>query len=292
MLEIKSVFPESTRAKGLFAAFAGSLLVSFDPVFIRLSGTGGFDTVFLFGFFTAISMSVVIHATDRRGIRGTLKAGSWPLLLSALLMVGSATTFVLSVKHTAVANTMIILSGRPVLTAVFSWIILRETASRALWMAIAGVMAGILIVVSGSLESANLIGDGLALLTVTFLGMNGALLRRYRQMSRMAVVGLCGFFMAVMMVVPATPSAYTLPTWIIMGVMGLLSAPLGRVLNAASPRYIPAAESAMISLSSMMFAPVWIFFLFSETPPATTLVGGAMVLGTIFSYVFLTAKQA
>lgn len=291
MIEIKSVFPESTRSKGLWAALAGSFLVSLDPVFIRLSGTGGFDTVFLFGLFTAVSMSAVIRATDSRGVSGTLKAGGWPLLVSALLMVGSATTFVLSVKHTAVANTMIILSGRPVLTAVFSWIILREKTSPALWMAIAGVMAGILIVVSGSARSPNLAGDGLALLTVTFLAMNGVVLRRYKQMSRMAVVGLCGFFMALLMAAPATPSAYGLSTWVTMGIMGLVSAPLGRVLNAASSRYIPAAESAVISLSSMMFAPVWIFFLFREIPPAATLAGGTIVLGTIFSYIFFTGKQ-
>lgn len=289
--KLKAVIPENARNKGFCAALFGSLLISFDPVFIRLSGTGGFDTVFLFGLFTAISISTIIQATDERGVRGTLRAGGWPIVMSALLMVGSATTFVLSVKHTAVANTMIILSGRPVLTAFFSWLLLKENTSKALWLAIAGVMGGTAIVVSGSLKSPNLIGDSLALLTVLFLAVNGVLQRRYKKMSRMAIVGLCGCFMAVIMFLPANPSSYTLSTWMIMGAMGMVSAPLGRVLNATSSRYIPAAESAVISLSSLMFAPIWIFFLFNEQPPLTTLAGGSIVLGTIFSYIFITTKK-
>jgi drug/metabolite transporter (DMT)-like permease len=288
---LKAAIPASSRNKGLLAALLGSLMISFDPVFIRLSGTGGFDTAFLFGLFTAISMTAFIQATDKRGLTRTLKAGGWPLVLSALLMVGSATTFVLSVKHTAVANTMVIMSGRPVLTAVFAWLLLREKTSKKLMAAITGVVFGIAIVVTGSLESAHLIGDGFAILIVIFLAMNGVLMRRCKEMSRMAIVGLCGFFMAVIMVFPAHPSSYTLSTWVVMGVMGLVSAPLGRVLNAISPRYIPAAESAAISMSSMMLAPIWIFFVFSERPPTATFLGGAIVLSTIFAYIYMTRQR-
>jgi len=289
--KLKSIIPEKARTKGLWAALFGSLLISFDPIFIRLSGTGGFDTVFLFGLFTAISMSTIIQTTDGRGIKGTMRAGGWPIVMSALLMVGSATTFVLSVKHTAVANTMIILSGRPILTAFFSWLLLKEKTSKAFWLTIAGVIAGTTIVVYGSIESSKLTGDGFALLTVFFLALNGVLQRRYKKISRMAIVGLCGCFMAVIMFFPATPSSYTISTWLIMGTMGMVSAPFGRVLNATSNRYIPAAESAVISLSSMMLAPIWIFFTFNEQPPITTMVGGAIVLSTIYSYIFMTRKK-
>lgn len=291
ILQLKAMIPEDARSKGVLAALFGSLFISFDPVFIRFSGTGGFDTAFLFGLFTALSMSVIIQSTDRRGLSGTLYEGGWPLVFSSLLMVGSATTFVLSVKHTAVANTMIIMSARPVLTAVVSWVFLRERTSKGLWLAIIGVMGGIGIVVSGSLESTNLLGDSLAMVTVSFLALNGTLLRRYKQVSRTAIVGLCGFFMAVVMFIPATPSGYSLNTWLIMGAMGLASAPLGRVLNAVSSRYIPAAETAVISLSNTVFAPVWIFILFHEQPPVNTLVGGAVVLGTILTYIALLRKR-
>ncbi|MCJ2162938.1 MULTISPECIES: hypothetical protein [unclassified Pseudodesulfovibrio] len=48
---VKSMIPQSERGKGRIAALAGGLLLSFDSVFVRLSGTEGVNTVFLFGLF-------------------------------------------------------------------------------------------------------------------------------------------------------------------------------------------------------------------------------------------------
>jgi len=285
-----NLLPSDERDKGRLAALCGGLLLSFDPVFIRLSGAGGFDTVFLFGLFSAISMGLLIQATDRRGLAGTLRDGGWPLVLSGLLLLGSASTFVLSVKHTAVANTMIIMSGRPVLTALAAWLFLRERTPRGLWLAIAGVAVGIFIVVSASLRSGHFLGDGLALATVTCLGLNGALWRRYKSMSRPAVVGVGGLFIALAMFPFAEPSGFSAQTWLVMAAMGLGSAPLGRMLNALSSRYIPAAEMATIALSSVVLGPTWVFLLMGERPPAATLLGGSVVIGSILLYILATRR--
>ena len=289
---IIAMLPDDTRDKGRLAALGGGLLLSFDPVFIRLSGVGGFDSAFLFGLFMALSMALWIQTTDKRGLIGTLRAGGLPMLVSGLLVLGSASCFVLSIKHTTVANTMIILSGRPVLTAAASWLFLREKTPRSLWLAIAGVMAGIYVVVSGSLGSGNVAGDLLAMGGVLCLGLNGTLWRRYRAISRMAVVGLGGLFVALAMSVPASPSAIPGPAWLIMAAMGLGSAPMGRVLNAVSSRYIPAAEMATIALTSVVLAPAWVFLIFAERPPAATLAGGAVVLGSILAYILFTRRRA
>ena len=270
---------------------SGSLLISFDPVFIRLSGVSGFDTAFLFGLFSFISMSVVTQHNDSRGLVNVIRQDGWPLILSALLMVGSASSFVLSVKHTAVANTMIILSARPVLTALTSWLFLREQTDATLWSAIAGVLTGVAIVVSGSLQSPNLIGDGFALIAVMFLALNGTLMRKHQRFSRTGMVGLAGLLMTVMMIFPARPSDFSLNTWLVMAAMGLFSAPIGRVLNGISSRYIPATEAALFSLTSSIIAPVWIFLVFVEKPSLHSLIGGGVVLLTISFYIFITSRR-
>ncbi len=288
---VSAIGSVNSRDKGRLAALTGGVLLSFDSVFIRLSGTGGIDTAFLFGVFSAISMFLIIHVTDPRGIRGTLLEGGWPLVASGLLIVGSASTFVLSIKHTSVANTVFIMSARPVITALVSWILLREQTSRSLWWAIAGVMLGIFIVVNGSLEGGNPLGDGLAIVTVLCLGLNGTLWRRYRDMSRFAVVGLGGLFTAMVMFIPASPASLSPHTWLIMGCMGVLSAPLGRVLNALSSRYIPAAEMATITLISAVLAPAWAYLFFAERPPLNTMIGGAVIFLSIASYLVRTGRR-
>lgn len=291
LLSVKEVLPQNERGIGRIAALCGGFLLSFDPVFIRFSGTSGVDTAFLFGVFSAFSMAVLIQIRDKRGLFRTLLDGGWPLVLSALLILGSASTFVLSIKHTTVANTVLILSARPILTALASWIFLREKTSKSLGWAILGVLGGVYIVVYGNLGGGSLLGDGLAMMTVIFLGLNGTLWRRYKEISRLAVVGLGGFFVALVMFIPSNPSSFSVSTWLIMGAMGLLSAPLGRVLNATASRYIPSTEMATLTLISAVLAPVWAFLFFQEKPPPTTLAGGALILISIMSYILLTGSK-
>lgn len=290
--QIKTLIPENAQAKGRMAALTGGILLSFDPIFVRLSSVGGYETAFLFGLFSALSMFSLIQVTDERGLVKTMRESGWPAVLSGLIILGSASMFVLSIKHTTVANTMMILSGRPVLTAAAAWIFLKERTTGKLWLAIGGVICGMAVVVSGSLRSGNIHGDLLALLGVTCLALNGALWRHFKAMSRLLVVGLGGLFMAVVMAVPANLSAIPARTWLVMACMGLLSAPLGRVLNAVSSRYIPAAEMATYALISPVLAPLWVFALFREQPPAATALGGTIIMGAIAAYIAATGKRS
>lgn len=288
---VKAMFAARPAELGIMAAVTGSLFLSFDSVFIRLSGISGYDTAFLFGIFSAISMSLFIQTTDSRGLVGTLKESGWPAVVSGLLIVGSALSMILSIKHTAVANTMVILSGRPVMTALACWLILKEKPTKSLWLAITGVIIGILTVASGSLQSGTILGDLFAFSAVLFLALNGTLWRRYKNISRMVIVGLGGFFLALTMSIPAAPSTYSTDTWIIMAAMGLFSAPLGRVLNATATRYIPAAEAAMIGLSSVILASLWAYLFFNEIPSLNTIIGGIIVISTITTYIMIKRKQ-
>lgn len=284
--------PSDIRSKGIISAFLGTLLISFDPVFVRFSGTGGFNTAFLFGLFTAISMSVMIQSTDKRGLMGTLKASGWPVLFSGLLMLGSASSFILSIKNTAVSNTVVIMASAPVMTAVFSRLFLQEKTRRTTWIAISVVFAGILVVVNGSLQAGNLFGDLMALSAVTFVSANQTLLRKFKDVSRLASVGMGGFFLALVMLFLAEPSTFSTNTWLVMAMMGLLSAPFGRVLNQTATRYILVPEVAMIALINTVFAPLWAFSFFGEKPALNTVAGGGIILMTILIYISINIQRS
>lgn len=253
---------KNLRVSGILITLLGAVLMSFDPIFIRYSGVSGFDTAFLFGLFTAISMPFFIQMRDERGVIGALRASGWPVLFSGLLMLGSASSLVLSIKLTSVANTFVILSISPALAAAFSWLFLGEVTKRATWISIISIMIGIAIVVSGSFGSGTLMGDVLAGLAVTCLSLNQTLLRKYQGVSRMASVGVGGFLLAVAMFFLAAPSTYSLNTWIIMGLMGLFTAPFGRVLSQVATRCITAPEVGMLLMIETVLAPLFAFGFF------------------------------
>jgi drug/metabolite transporter (DMT)-like permease len=281
----------STRTTGFLIALLGAGLMSIDPVFIRFAGVSGFDTAFLFGLFTAISMPIVLQLNDKRGLTRAVRESGWPLLLSGVLMLGSATGLVFSIKMTSIANTFVILSATPAMAAVFSWLFLRETKSRSTWLAIVAVMVGITIVVSGSFGSGNWVGDALAVFSVACLSLLFTLLRKYQYVSRLASVGLGGLLLAIVMFFFATPSAYSINTWIIMGVMGLFTAPFGRVLSMVATRYITAPEVSMTLMLETVLASIWAFIFFSEVPPVASIIGGALILITMFIYTLSTMKD-
>ena len=282
----------NVRFTGVLIALCGALLMSFDPIFIRLSGVNGVDTAFLFGLFTAVSMPFFIQTMDKRGLVTTYRESGWPVVISGLLMLGSASCLVMSIKLTTVANTFVILSTTPALAALFSWLFLREVTQRSTWIAIAAVMVGIVIVVSGSFQAGNWTGDLLALAAASFLSLNQTLLRKYQGVSRMASVGLGGLFLAIAMFYFATPSQYSFSTWTIMAVMGLFTAPFGRVLSQTATRYITAPEVGMILMIEAVFSPVLAYLFFTEIPAMASFLGGAVILVTVFSYALFTAKAA
>lgn len=291
IMSINEIIPKTDSGKGRAAALCGGFLISFDSIFIRTAGISGADTVFLFGIFSAISMAILIQLTDKRGFIKTLKDSGWPLILSALLIVGSSSTFILSIRNTSVANTVFILSARPILTALAAWIFMHEKTSKALWLSIFGLIAGIYIVVNGSLTNGNIMGDGYALCAVSCVSINGAVWRKYSDMSRLAVVGTGGFFLAIAMFFQSNPSQIPPESWLIMAAMGIASAPIGRVMNALSSRYIPSSEMATLTLISTVLAPIWALFFFNEHPPVTTLLGGMVIFISIGSYLFLTRPR-
>jgi drug/metabolite transporter (DMT)-like permease len=279
------------RTLGVSITLLGAFLMSLDPIFIRLSGVSGFETAFLFGLFTAISMAAFIQFKAPDSLMKTITTNGWPLLISGLLMLVSALSLVLSITNTSIANTFVILSASPALAAVFSWIFLKEATSRSTWIAIVAVMLGITIVVSGSFKSGHMFGDMLALIAAVFIALNQVYLRKHQTVSRMASVGVGGFLMAFATFFIAEPSSFSLSTWLIMAIMGLFSAPFGRVLSQVATRYISAPEVGMFLMIEAVLAPLWALMFFKEVPKVESILGGSVILLAIFSYILLSKNS-
>jgi drug/metabolite transporter (DMT)-like permease len=127
--------------------------------------------------------------------------------------------------------------------------------------------------------------------SVACLSLLFTLLRKYQDVSRLASVGLGALLLAIVKFFFATPSSYSINTWIIMGVMGLFTAPFGRVLSMVATRYITAPEVSMTLMLETVLASIWGVIFFREIPPVESLVGGALTLVTIFLYTLSTMKD-
>lgn len=270
------------RRRGLLMAFFGMLLVSTDSFFIRLADADGFDVTFWIGVLAAtvlFVLSVTVHKVNPlTGIRD----GRWPLLVVALLQAGSTSMFVHAVTLTAVSNVVVIIAAAPMFAAGLSAVTLGERTSRRVWIAIAAVLVGVLIVVGGSFGNGSTTGDLLALGAIFLFACSLVLLRRYPEVNRTVMVGVAGVGMALIAVVPASLWGHSAKTWLALILMGAVFGPAARVLLAMAPRHLPAAEVGLFVPVETVAASVWAWLFFDEAPVTATIVGGAIIVGAVF----------
>ena len=62
---------------------------------------------------------------------------------------------------------------------------------------------------------------------------------------------------------------------------GFLLIGLGFTLFLRGAPMVPAVGQTMLAQTETIFGPVWVWLLFGETPAATTLIGGAVILAAV-----------
>ena len=63
--------------------------------------------------------------------------------------------------------------------------------------------------------------------------------------------------------------------------MGSVVLPIPLVLMTVVPKLIPAAEVSLIMLLETFLGPFWVWLVIGERPPGETLIGGAVLIGTL-----------
>src|SRR5256712_520208 len=67
----------------------------------------------------------------------------------------------------------------------------------------------------------------------------------------------------------------------LLAALGVGQIGLGLVFLTIGGRLIPAAEVALITLLEVVLGPLWVWLSRGERPGATTIAGGAIVLGAV-----------
>ena len=157
--------PAGPAARGAGLVLAAAVVWSAGGLFVRLLGSldpwtvvcwrAGCAALFLLGF--------MLWRDGPRGTIGLFRAMGGAGLAVALLFGFGSTAFVVALEHTTVANILLIQAGVPLLAALGGRIFLGEAVSRITWAAIAAVLAGVAVMVSGSLTGGVApVGDALA----------------------------------------------------------------------------------------------------------------------------------
>lgn len=274
------------RERGWALAAVGMLLVSTDSFFVRTADFDAWTISFVFGIASTVSLGTYFLATTAEPPTQAIRREPWTLAGLALLSAFTQIAYVGAVNHTAVSNVVVIVAATPIATAALAWLVLRERTERRVVVAIVITVAGIVIVVGGSLGTPTIDGDLLALLAVVLVSLSLVLWRRSPDINRPLALALSSATMAAVTAPFAQIGDAPLRVFIAGGLMGLVFNPLGRLSYTSAPRYAPTAEVALFSPVETVAATVWAWWFFSERPSIATVTGGVIVLaGVLFGTV-------
>jgi drug/metabolite transporter (DMT)-like permease len=287
------------RLLGYAVALSGVALFTPDALMIRLADAEPFTYILI--------RSLLVAGALTLGIALFARASPWPLfrrmgrpgIWAGLLNGVSSLCFVFAFSHTAAANVLVYIAAQPALVGAIAWLVIREPVGRSTLFAMLGTAVGIGIVVSHSLGTPSLLGDGAALMAALLSASWFVVLRRHAEVDLVPSVALSGLITAglclILLVATGTGwSGFAALGWSNIGWTLLncgLMVPLALGLVAIAPRLLPAAEVSLLMLIEVVVGPLWVWAVLGEVPPTATLIGGTVILLSVGTHAALRLRH-
>jgi len=209
-------------------------------------------------------------------------AAGWPGLFSGAMWAVMFTAFVVALSLTTTANTLVVMSVAPLLTAFLSLVVLREPVSARTWVAAGAAAAGIAWMFHGGLEAGQLPGMLVAALVPFASAANLVALRAARARVDLIPAVMLGGVLSCLVALPlALPFVASTKDLLLLSFLGVFQLGLPCMLLVIASRSLAAPEIALLALLEVVLGPLWSWLGAGETPGAATLAGGAIVLGAL-----------
>jgi len=244
----------------------------------RLVSTSPWTTSLWRSLFASLFLTVVLWIVRGRNIVAQWRTGGLPVVVAATCMALASTCFILSLAHTSVANTLLLMSTGPYVTALLGWLLLRERVAPRTWLTMAVALAGAVVMVSNSYGRGAMVGDLLAVVMATSFAVATVVVRRHPEIQMAPAAALATALTALVALPLAAPLETAARDLALLAFFGVGQFGAGFLLFMAGARLIPAAESSLIGMLETVLGPLWVWLVLSERPATATLTGGALIL--------------
>ena len=280
----------NNHLKGLLIAFFGIVILTPDAVLVRLADSNSWTVLFWRGIFFATGIIVILLLTYRsKAVNELINIGKGGVLIGILTALGG-TSFILAIHYTSIAKTLVIISTSPIMVAIISLLMLKEKPEFYTWISMIIVFIGIYIVMAGDSGGMNLMGNFFALASVIIGGFSFTLLRKYKNVNMVpamavngVVIAFIGFIFADSLVLSSQSMLYIFASGIVLAV--------SFSLITIAPQYIPAPEVAMFFPLGTVLGTLIAWIVLKEEPSSNALIGGAIVIITLFSHAWYSATS-
>ena len=275
------------RKLAILLMIASSVVISFSGLIVRILEVGPLVMNFYRGMFLMCAVMVLLVVRYRGATIVRVISVGWSGIIAGIMLAAAAITFLQSLTHTTVANTLFVLAAIPFVTAGLAWIFLKERPNSATLITMVVAFAGIVIMIGEGFTIGAAYGNAMALLTTLSFSIYAVLVRRNRQVDMLPAILISTL---IIMVVVALMRQGELEIsrqdlWLCLLWGGVMSGFTSACFIVAS-RHIVAAELTIFMLLEFALGPVWVWLFVNESPSRWTLVGGALVICAVLGRSF------
>ncbi|RJX32873.1 MAG: DMT family transporter [Oxalobacter sp.] len=258
-------------------------LWSIAGVFTRhLDEIRGFEITFWRSMATALFVAGTLVWSEKSKVLTTVRKVGAIGILSGLFWGAMFSCFMMALTLTTVANTLVVDSIVPFLTAIGAWIFLKQKTPLRTWVAIALASLGIVWMFAGSMAefgTTHLAGMTIALVVPFAATGNFIILQKAGHTTDLIpTVFLGALFSACFMLPLAWPLQSSWHDIGIMAILGIFQLGVPCILLVKASRALSAPEISLIAMLEIVLGPLWAWIGAGEVPSNATLIGGSFVL--------------
>ena len=214
-------------------------------------------------------------------------------ILGGLGLAIAMISFIWSITNTSAAITLLCLAAMPFITALLSFLFLKEKISLSVWLTIILAAIGIVIMAVGNKNTGSIIGLIFGLASALGFAIFSVTLRWRRQTPKFTTVSIAGLICAII-------SGFVIlnqdlnflsssKNQALFATHGSLVC-IGLILYSMGSKHIQAAELTLLSLTEVIGGIFWVWLPWlgiNEIPSNNTIIGGFLIFVSIFYYSFI-----
>jgi drug/metabolite transporter (DMT)-like permease len=250
-----------------------------------------FELVFWRSFFAFLFVALALLSLRRNPLRM-----GWPGVLSGALWGVMFTAFMIALSLTSTANSLVVMSLAPLLTALLARAFLNDPITVGTWLAVGAAACGIAWMFGSDLAAhtaRDLSGMLIALSIPIASAVNVITLRSVAAKLDLRPAVMLGGALSCLIALPfALPFQATGQDIALLAFLGIFQLGLPCMLLVVASRVLLAPEIALIGLLEVVLGPLWAWLGAGEVPARATITGGAIVLGALIVNELATFRRA
>ena len=279
------------QKKGTLLAFIAIMFITPDSLLIRLSSIESWSLIFYRGIIPFFAVFIGLLIVQKGQIISSLINNGWHGVAYACTFTVTNILFVISIENTNVANTLIMISLAPMLSAIISFIFLKENPDKKTWIAITVTTLAVIYIFFDSLEKGDFKGNFFGFICATGLAAGTVIIRSVKQINLVPSAMMGKLFVALIALFFVDNFNLEGRDLIIIPTMGIACVAIPFVLITLAPRYITAPEVNLFFLLETILGPLWVWLVIKEQPSIETIIGGAVIILTITIHSILALKK-